>query len=131
MYLRRFFIPSLKQLFRGNFDYFNLGIANNLLPPRSFFFIFLPLLVIAGFLIAPVWGIASLALLVLFALSLVLGVPASLVNKDLFRALLRLPRAVWTMFGTLLHIKKANKTFIHTVHTKTEVSNSLFNEKTK
>jgi hypothetical protein len=30
------------------------------------------------------------------------------------------------MVGTLFQIRKANKTFIHTVHTKTEVSNSLF-----
>jgi cellulose synthase/poly-beta-1,6-N-acetylglucosamine synthase-like glycosyltransferase len=125
MYLRRYFAPSMKQLFRGNVDYFNLGIVNNLLPPRSFFFLFLPLLVIAGFLFSPSWGWLSVTVMVLFALSLVMGVPPSLVNRDLFRALWQLPRAVWAMFGTLMHLKKANKTFIHTVHTKTEISNTI------
>ena len=48
--------------------------------------------------------------------------------RHLWRAILRLPRAVGLMLGTLFQVKKANKTFIHTVHTKTEVSNYLFTE---
>jgi cellulose synthase/poly-beta-1,6-N-acetylglucosamine synthase-like glycosyltransferase len=131
MYLRRYSGASIRQLFRGNLDYFNLGIVSNLLPPRSFFFVLLPVLMLAGFLIGPAWGWLSLAVTVLFGLSLVMGVPPALVNRDLLRALGQLPRAVWTMFGTLLHLKKANKTFIHTVHTKTEISSSILKEEVK
>jgi len=61
---------------------------------------------------------------------MMMGVPSELVNRDLWQAMLRLPRAVFIMFGTLLHLKKANKTFIHTVHTKTEVSNPVLKNTT-
>ncbi|HXB09214.1 MAG TPA: glycosyltransferase family 2 protein [Puia sp.] len=131
-YLKKFFGPSLRQLFRGNVNYFNLGILHNLVPPRSFLFVLLPMLVVFSFFVQPVfyWVAASALLLVLFLVSMMMGVPASLVNRDLLQALLRLPRAVLIMFGTLLHLKKANKTFIHTVHTKTEVSNPVLKNTT-
>jgi len=124
-YLKKYFLPSLGQLFRGNINYFNLGIMHNFVPPRSFLFVLMPLLVVVSFFIHPVlyWVAASGTLLLLFLLAMTMGVPSSLVNRDLWRALLTLPRAVLIMLGTLLHLKKANKTFIHTVHTKTEVSN--------
>jgi hypothetical protein len=32
------------------------------------------------------------------------------------------------MMGTVLQIRKSNKAFIHTVHTKTTISNPLFKE---
>ena len=54
--------------------------------------------------------------------------PGQLFNRNLLLALLRLPRAVGMMAGSLVGIKKANKTFIHTVHTKTEINNPLFKE---
>jgi hypothetical protein len=46
-------------------------------------------------------------------------------------ALVKLPRAILVMAGGLLQMKKSHKVFIHTVHTKTEISNSLFNENGK
>jgi len=124
-YLKKYFIPSLRQLFRGNINYFNLGILHNVVPPRSFLFVLMPLLVLVSFFVQPAlyWVAASGVLLVLFVLSMMMGVPPELVNRDLWQAMLRLPRAVFIMFGTLLHLKKANKTFIHTVHTKTEINN--------
>lgn len=131
-YLKKFFGPSLRQLLRGKVNYFNLGILHNFVPPRSFLFVLLPMLVLLSFFVQPAvyWAGASALLLVLFLLSMMMGVPASLVNRDLLRALAALPRAVFIMFGTLLHLKKANKTFIHTVHTKTEVSNPVLKNTT-
>ena len=128
IYLRRFFRPAFGLLLKGNLSYFNLAVAGNLVLPRAFLFILLPLLVIAGALIAPVWGIAAAVLALIYLISLAMGVPGSLVNKDLLVALLRLPKAIMVMAGTIFHVKKANKTFIHTVHTKTEISNTLFKD---
>jgi cellulose synthase/poly-beta-1,6-N-acetylglucosamine synthase-like glycosyltransferase len=124
-YLKRFFLPSVSRLLQGNVNYFNLGILHNFVPPRSFLFVLLPLLVALSFFMHPAlyWVIAAGGLLLIFLLAMMMGVPRALVNRDLFRALLKLPRAVFIMFGTLLHLRKANKTFIHTVHTKTEVTN--------
>ena len=132
-YLKRFFLPSLRRLFQGNINYFNLGILHNLVPPRSFLFVLLPMLVALSFFMHPAlyWVIASGGLLLIFLLAMMMGVPGALVNKDLFRALLKLPRAVFIMFGTLLHLRKANKTFIHTVHTKTEVTNPVVKDYNK
>jgi cellulose synthase/poly-beta-1,6-N-acetylglucosamine synthase-like glycosyltransferase len=128
IYLKQFFLPSFKQLFKGNVSYFNLGIASNLILPRAFLFIILPLLVVAGFLFTPAWGIASVSLWLLFALTLVMALPSELINKDLLSAIGKLPKAISVMLGTVIGMKSANKTFIHTVHTKTKINNPLFNE---
>jgi hypothetical protein len=64
----------------------------------------------------------------LFFISMLISLPKVLVNKNLFLAILQLPKAVGLMIGTVFQIHRANKTFIHTVHTKTEVSNTLFND---
>lgn len=128
IYLKQFFGPACRLLLRGNGSYFNLAIANNLVLPRAFLFVLLPLLMAAGFIIGGGWFAAAVVLSLLYLFSLLMGLPRALVNKDLLVALLRLPKAIVVMVGTLFHIKKANKTFIHTVHTKTEISNTVFKE---
>ena len=96
--------------------------------PRAFLFVLLPLLAALGFIIQPAWGVAAIGLGLIYLSSLVMGVPSNMVNRDLMVAMLQLPKAVLVMVGTLFQIRKANKTFIHTVHTKTEVSNTLFKD---
>ena len=128
IYLRRFFGSAFLKLFRGNLSYFNLAVANNLVLPRAFLFALLPLVTIAGFFIGRDWGFAAAGLIVLYGCALLLGIPRAMYNRELAVAILRLPKAVAIMVGTIFHIRKSNKTFIHTVHTKTEVSNSLFKE---
>jgi cellulose synthase/poly-beta-1,6-N-acetylglucosamine synthase-like glycosyltransferase len=129
IYLRQFFGPACRQLLRGNLSYFNLAVANNLVLPRAFLLVLPPLLAIAGYFLSPVWGWAGLMLWLLYMLSLALGLPVSFLNRDLLVAILRLPKAIIVMIGALFQVKKANKTFIHTVHTKTEISNTLFKDK--
>lgn len=129
IYIRKFFIPSIKHLFKGNASYFNLALANNFVLPRAFLFGLLPLLVVAGFLFSSFWGWLSVGVIFLFFISMAMGVPKALVNKQLLQAFIKLPQAILLMFGTILHIRKANKTFIHTPHTKTEVSNTVFIKK--
>jgi cellulose synthase/poly-beta-1,6-N-acetylglucosamine synthase-like glycosyltransferase len=129
--LKESFFPALGQLLKGNISYFNFGVVNNLVLPRAFLFVLLPALVVAGFFVSPLWGIASAVVLLAYFFSLMIAIPRSLLNKDLLSALLKLPKAIFVMAGTLLQIKKSHKVFIHTVHTKTEISNSLFNENRK
>ncbi|HMR91321.1 MAG TPA: glycosyltransferase family 2 protein [Chitinophagaceae bacterium] len=130
-YLRRFFASSFSQLFRGNISYFNLAFLNNIILPRAILVLLLVLTAVSGFFWSIYWGVAGLALLVVYIGSLFLAIPGELFNKELFRAFYKLPRAIIIMVGTLFHIRKANKTFIHTVHTKTEVSSTLYDEKEK
>lgn len=125
------FIPAIRELFKGNISYFNFGVVNNLVLPRAFLFVMLPALIVAGFFISPFWGLASAVILAGYLASLILAIPRALVNRDLFAALLKLPGAIFVMAGALLRMKRSHKVFIHTVHTKTEISNSLFNENGK
>jgi cellulose synthase/poly-beta-1,6-N-acetylglucosamine synthase-like glycosyltransferase len=131
IYLRQFFRPAMKQLLKGNFSYFDLAIVKSIMLPRAFMMVILPLLVLASFFFGTYWVITTIIVLFLYALTLVVALPAELINKNLMSAIMQLPKAVGLMFGTLLHVKKANKTFIHTVHTKTEINNPLFNEHSK
>jgi cellulose synthase/poly-beta-1,6-N-acetylglucosamine synthase-like glycosyltransferase len=129
IYLKRFFFPAFKQLFKGNVSYFNLAVANNLVPPRAFLFLILPALIIVAYFLMPFfWVTVSLNLLFTYLVCLIVALPADMVNKNFFIAISKLPKAIFVMFGALFHIKKSNKTFIHTVHTKTHITNSLFNE---
>ncbi|MEI9942610.1 MAG: glycosyltransferase [Chitinophagaceae bacterium] len=131
IYFRQFFVPAIKHLFKGNLSYFNLAILCNVVLPRAFLFILLPLLVLISFFISSFWIIAAASLLFIYLLTIALSVPRDLVNKNLWQAILRLPNAIRLMVGSLFQIKKAKQTFIHTVHTKTEVSNTLYNKNTR
>jgi cellulose synthase/poly-beta-1,6-N-acetylglucosamine synthase-like glycosyltransferase len=129
--LRESFFPAVAQLFKGNVSYFNFGVFNNLVLPRAFLFVLLPLLVVAGWFVSPFWGVASAIVLSAYLFSLMIAIPKVLLTRDLLSALLKLPKAILVMAGGLLQMKKSQKVFIHTVHTKTEISNSLFNKNGK
>jgi hypothetical protein len=131
IYLRQYFLPAFRELFKGNLSYFNLAVVSNLILPRAFMLIMLPLLVVAALFIGSAWAWAAACFWMLYFVTLFIALPSVLINKDLLSAILRLPKAITVMFGTLFQIKKANKTFIHTVHTKTEIKNTLFNEQGK
>ncbi|HVW59445.1 MAG TPA: glycosyltransferase family 2 protein [Puia sp.] len=128
IYFRRFFLPACLQLVKGNVSYFNLAVLCNVVLPRAFLLAVLPLFAASSFILGVTPGLAATGLWLLYMLTLALALPAGLINRDFWRAILRLPRAVGLMLGTLFQVKKANKTFIHTVHTKTEVTNYLFTE---
>ena len=128
IYLKKFFIPGLKQLAKGNLSYFNLALANNFVLPRAFLFMILPVLSLVSYLVEPSWSLPFSITFALYLLSLAIATPALLVDKNLVFALFKLPRAFAAMVAALFQMKKANKTFIHTVHTKTEVSNSLYKD---
>jgi len=131
IYLRRFFGQAFVQLFRGNLSFFNLAVANNLILPRAFLFALLPLVTIAGFFVSWNWGLGAAAVAIVYGCALLLGIPREISNKDLGIAVMRLPKAVSIMVRAIFKLKNSNKTFIHTVHTKTEISNSLLKEKVK
>jgi cellulose synthase/poly-beta-1,6-N-acetylglucosamine synthase-like glycosyltransferase len=131
IYLKKFFPEGIRQLFKGNISYFDLAIVKNLILPRAFLFVLFPLLFFFSFSMGTGWVLASLFLGLAYIASLWLSLPVELLNRDLVNALWRLPQAIGLMVGTLFGIKKANQTFIHTIHTKTEINNPLFNEHAK
>jgi cellulose synthase/poly-beta-1,6-N-acetylglucosamine synthase-like glycosyltransferase len=128
IYMKQYFFPGFKQLLKGNISYFNLAIANNLVLPRAYLLLLLPVLILISYFIKNEWFPFFLATAVVYLLTLAIALPSVMVNKKLFYAILKMPEAIGAMVLTAFQMKNANKTFIHTVHTKTEVSNTLYNQ---
>ena len=128
IYLRQFFVPAFRQLFKGNLSFFNLAFANNLILPRAFLLLVLPALVVISFFADPAWTFPFTWVWMAYLVCLAIALPSILINKNLLYAIFKLPKAIGMMVLALFQMKKANKTFIHTVHTKTKVTNTLFND---
>ncbi|MEP6684161.1 MAG: glycosyltransferase [Parafilimonas sp.] len=127
-YLKEFFVPGFKQLFKGNFSYFNLAVLNNLVPPRVLLIFALLLLSVLSY------AVQSLLIFKLFAavtllyfIALLIALPHQLLSKKTFAAVLQLPKAMLLMVGSLFTLRKAKNVFIHTMHTKNEINNPLYN----
>lgn len=127
VYLKQFFVPGLQQLFKGNFSYFNLAVLNNIVPPRVLLIFALFVLSILSYFLQPAAFFYVFAgLSILYFITLAMALPKQLINKDLLSATLHLPKAICMMLVSLFTIKKAKNVFIHTAHTKNEISNPLF-----
>lgn len=128
VYLRHYWKKGWRELFRGNIDYFNLAVCQNLLMPRLLLVV--AVTVITGlyialhqYLLLPLaWWIA---LWVCNCISLLLPIPGRFFRRYLLTAMLGLPRAAFIMVMLLFRLKGANNRFIHTKHTKTEIDNPL------
>jgi hypothetical protein len=80
-----------------------------------------------AFFVDPVLGWTGVALWVGYLLTLSLALPKAYYGKDLAKALIRLPGAMGRMALNLLQLRSANKTFIHTLHTRTSITNNVLN----
>ena len=108
-----------KALCEGNYDYCD-KMLQWMLPPRL-----VQLAAVFGLtaLIAPLcheagtkWLLLSLAQIA----AMWLPVPRRFYGKELFKAMLHLPRLAWLMVGNLFGLKGANHSFIHTKHGEPE-----------
>ncbi len=127
-YLKEFFVPGFKQAFKGNFSYFNLAVLNNAVPPRVLLIFGLFMLSAISYAFQPALIYkAFIAITLLYIIALLMALPHQLIGKKLFLAALQLPKAVLIMLASLFTLKKAKNVFIHTVHTKNEITNPLYN----
>ena len=119
-YAREHIFPALHLLVRtGNVDYADKALQM-VLPPRAVLLASVPALALlaalAGAALAP-W----LGLCLGLAVAVALGIPASL-WRGIGGDLLHLPRALGLMLWALVRSRGANRTFLHTPHTATEVA---------
>jgi len=130
-YFRKDIIPALGHLItKGNLDYFDKAIQF-IQPPRVLLIgalLLLSTVFISGnyFLdnglnYSTAWLIITMACIT----AILLSVPRSFYTKKTGQALLSLPRGMLAMLKSLLKIKGANKTFIHTKHTSVPDSGTL------
>jgi len=121
-YFRQDILQALRDLVtRGNVDYFDKAIQF-IQPPRvlllgavtalgGFFWLINHLLEIASG-ITYLW----LTIAILTILAFVFAIPRTFYNSRTLEALISLPKGMLLMLGSLLKIRGANKSFIHTRH---------------
>ncbi|TWI95528.1 cellulose synthase/poly-beta-1,6-N-acetylglucosamine synthase-like glycosyltransferase [Mucilaginibacter frigoritolerans] len=115
-YMKKYVGEGFVQLFKGNFDFFDKVIQTLLLPrlillgitPVMFMLSLLP-----GHSLPPVYW---LLLWIVTYTAIILAVPPQYFDRRLFKAIVSLPAAFFTMFKLLFKLKNANRTFIHTPH---------------
>jgi cellulose synthase/poly-beta-1,6-N-acetylglucosamine synthase-like glycosyltransferase len=122
-YFRKDFLNALKDLIlKGNVDYFDKAIQ--FIQPPRILLLGAVILFSTGFVLANYflenqipYSFYWIVLVVSCVLSFVFSVPRSFYNLKTLSALASLPKGMFMMFLSLLKIKGANKTFIHTQHT--------------
>lgn len=121
-YFRKFFLAGISDLFlKGNIDFFDKAFQQVLMPRVM---LLGTLIIFTGISLAfKITGLIAgpsfeswLILLASWALGILLGIPAEYYNRKTLKAIMQLPKAVFIMFATVLKLKGANKTFIHTPH---------------
>jgi len=121
-FLSKYFVEGLRQLARGNFDFFD-KVVQTLLLPRVL-------------LLGAVGGLFGLSLLVpvgprpgywaallgTTTAALLLALPKRLYTRQVGQAVLHLPLALGGMVRALLQLRKAKTSFMHTPHAATSPS---------
>ncbi|WP_445748074.1 glycosyltransferase [Polaribacter sp.] len=122
-YFRKDILNATKDLItKGNVDYFDKAIQF-IQPPRILLLGAVILFSVAFLIInyflenQIIYSKLWIALMITCVLSFVFSVPISFYNSKTLGALASLPKGMFTMLLSLLKIKGANKTFIHTQHT--------------
>lgn len=122
-YAQRFLGKAFLDLFRkGNVDFFDKALQM-ILPPR----LILPGVLFIGAVIAwffspPIWAMLWGGAFLANALAFALAIPRHLYKPKYLKAFLTLPYAFLKMALSLFKLRGSNKTFIHTPHNTTEMS---------
>lgn len=122
-YLRRYIGQFPEAIADGNIDFAD-KIFQMMLPPRLL--LLGTLLMIAAVLsFVDLWvSLKWWLLLGGLVLSLAIATPGELYDRNLLKSIVRLPVVFGIMALTLLRLRGANRTFIHTKHNKTDRENS-------
>lgn len=124
--LKSYFGQGLRRLFKGDFNYFNLAVLNNLLLPRVLMLGVLLILSLITLFVLPAYKIYTLSLFLAYILALAIPIPLKAYNKDLLKALINIPFAFITMLKAMFGIKGSNKKFIHTPHTYSSADPEIY-----
>jgi cellulose synthase/poly-beta-1,6-N-acetylglucosamine synthase-like glycosyltransferase len=127
VYFRRFVWDGFIQLLaRFNVDYFD-KVYQMIMPPRILLLGGVTIITLAvGFFslinYVPTWEFLAIDFMnwvyvwILTVVAMLLSIPSKLYTRKTLMAILSLPWAFWLMFRSLLKVRGANKSFIHTQH---------------
>ena len=116
--IKRFFDPEFKAV-KNRFEFW-YRLFQNLLLPRSFYLLLLPLFCCITYLlekinfhVIPSFGL-WLAITFIYWLSLIISIPASYFNAKTFVAIAKLPAVLFSMVSAATQAKINNDTFVPT-----------------
>ncbi|MEQ1586922.1 MAG: glycosyltransferase family 2 protein [Cyclobacteriaceae bacterium] len=118
------FIKGHYMLFKGNLNFYNFAVLNNLFPPRVFSLVLLFILSVIATLFHTDFIVIWWALFSVFVFTLAIALPNKFYSKKLFLALFHIPTAFLKLVQASLRMKGAG-TFIHTTHTQVDID-SIF-----
>jgi cellulose synthase/poly-beta-1,6-N-acetylglucosamine synthase-like glycosyltransferase len=122
--LKLTFAEGIKQLGKGNFDYFNLSVISNLMLPRILLLGIVVICFLAVVLFSS-WSAAGIGLwatcLMLYVLAILFALGSFLVDSRFLIALATAPKVFFIMFLILFRLKNADSRFIHTPHNHTQI----------
>lgn len=124
-YLGRYFKEGWKQLFKGNFAFFNSAILRNIQLPRLLNLGLLSMIILLSLVFARYLQVSPLVwifLLGLNVLAMAFAIPRRLYTRKLLVSALMVPRLFVRMLLLLFKLRGANKTFIHTPHGAMEMN---------
>lgn len=116
-FLVKYFGDGLRQLWQGNFDFFDKVLQSILLPRMLLLGLLVGLLGLS--LVWPGVGPGAWCWLVLVlgtGVALLIALPARLYTRQVGWAMLHLPVALWAMVRALFQLKKAKDSFLPTPH---------------
>jgi len=131
IFLKDHFFKGFYFLSKGNINFFNLSILNNIFPPRLITLFLLMVITIISFsfsteiLFSAKWAI----LLFLYVMSLFFALPKRFYTTKMVKALAMLPILLLKYVEILIGMRTAGKQFIHTPHSKVDVDHSFYTDK--
>lgn len=123
-YLGDYFVKGFKLLAKGNISYFLMAVVYNFYLPRVLNLIFLFVITIIHFILPfpDTYRYLWLAILLLYSMTILFSIPRYFLQGKLIKkALLVLPKGLFSMIIILFKLKSARKEFIKTEHTAQSV----------
>lgn len=116
-FAKRYFFPALLGLItKGQVALFDKTLQFVILPRALTVAATVGLVIISVFMPNPLLWNMALTIFGAFVLAMLLAIPKRFYNGKMLGAIFTLPKAIIAMLGSLLKIKKAKNTFIHTPH---------------
>jgi cellulose synthase/poly-beta-1,6-N-acetylglucosamine synthase-like glycosyltransferase len=124
-YVKKYFAKGWRELFKGNFSYFNATVLRNIQLPRLMNLGLLTVITLTTVIFSSYVYIKPAVWVLLFMLNVAamfFAIPRKQYNVNLLKSVLLVPTIFFKMAKLLFRLKGANKTFIHTPHGQLEHS---------
>jgi cellulose synthase/poly-beta-1,6-N-acetylglucosamine synthase-like glycosyltransferase len=124
-YVKKYFAEGWRELFGGNFAFFNSAVLRNMQLPRLLNLGLLTMIICLSLIFHRYVTVSPLLWIFLMGLNILamaFAIPLRLYNRKLLMSVALVPRLFIRMFLLLFKLRGANKSFIHTPHGRIEMN---------